>query len=75
MRESDSEDREALAEASPPPRTPTAEQAREADSARWSTAIPSTYLAVAAFLLIGLLVGVGWMQLIPALASAVSLPA
>jgi diguanylate cyclase (GGDEF)-like protein len=30
---------------------------------------------VAAFLLIGLLVGVGWMQLIPALVSAVSLPA
>jgi diguanylate cyclase (GGDEF)-like protein len=51
-----------------------AEEAREADGARWSVEGPSTYLAVAAFVLVGLLVGVGWMQLIPALASAVSLP-
>ena len=61
--------------ATPHPMPPPAQQAREADGARWSAQGPSTYLAVAAFLLIGLLVGVDWMQLIPALASAVSLPA
>lgn len=61
--------------ATPHPMPPPAEQAREADGARWSAESPSTYLAVAFLLFIGLLVGVDWMQLIPALASAVSLPA